>query len=154
MEIKFSELKKHDCLRSEIKAICDFKGGLHKDHIRNKNCVYAVLDDNQFLGDDAINLSYALECIGVNFVLAAWAADLQGDNDINVEKNSIDVMKIEKMQSPGCRIDHMDSIFFSEYPLRFLIIRPDTCQDSLYLAGPVNFVKRATKASGWKFVAP
>lgn len=60
----------------------------------------------------------------------------------------VDVASIEKLQNPWSRIDHADSFIFSEYPLKFLIYRPDTCQDRMMVMGPDSFVEPLIKLGG------
>jgi len=146
----FRDINNGKGLKNEIKLLFPNEGNLNDDELSNKNWICATLDDKQILGGDAENLANGFKKIGINGVLTAWVADLLNKDYFVVDKFGSDSTAIEEMQNPWGRVDHMSSFIFSEYPLRFLIYRPDTCQDRLMVLGPVAFVMEVIKLEGWE----
>lgn len=146
----FREINNGNDLKNEIKLVFPSDGNLNDVELSNKNWICATLDDKQILGGDAENLANGFKIIGIDSVLTAWVADLLNKDYFVVDKFGSDSAAIEEMQNPWGRVDHMSSFIFSEYPLRFLIYRPDTCQDRLMVLGPVAFVMEVIKLEGWE----
>ncbi len=150
LRFDFRKINKGRGLKNEIKLLFPGDGNLNDIALSNKNWICATLDDNQILGGDAENLAKGFNKIGIDSVLTAWVADLLNKDNFIVDRFDSDSAAIEEMQDPWGRVDHMSSFIFSEYPLRFLIFRPDTCQDRLMLLGPVDFVMEVIKLEGWE----
>jgi len=89
------------------------------------------LDNKQLLGADAENLVVALKTLGVDYIFGAWSYELKEGGDITVDKIAVNVKSIEEMQKPESRIDHVDSILFCDFPLRFLLIKTGNLSRSL-----------------------
>ena len=58
---------------------------------------------------------------------------------------------IERVQATDFDLTLDESIFFSDYPTQFLVLKPMSCT-ALYYAGPSIFVHKAAKALGWKLL--
>ena len=153
IEIKFNELERFSFLKKEISSFFTEEFIVVDSFVRERRWAHATLDDKQIFESDAINLSNALYAIGCDSIYAAWACNFFSENDdFFVKRFSSDVSSIEEVQNPYSEIDHLESFFFSGYPLKFLIVRPDTHQQLLHLLGPVDFVSMVAKEEGWKIV--
>lgn len=152
METKLSSsnVKNINILIDEVRALFFGKGKLNLVELKCKNWTCITLDDNQILGEDAECIVDGLGKMGVSVVYGAWVVDFLNHEYFEVDVFGVDVASIEKLQNPWSRIDHADSFIFSEYPLKFLIYRPDTCQDRLMVMGPDSFVEPLIKLGGWK----
>lgn len=151
IEIKFNELKDFLPLKKEVSSLFTESFAVVDFFVKRNKWIYATLNDKQIIGNDAVNLSRALKDIGCDAIYVAWAYNFfKEDDDFFVKKILSNSFSIEEIQKPESEIDHLESFFFSEYPLKFLMFRPDTNQQLLYILGSADFVNYVAKEDGWE----
>jgi len=154
-QTSFRELRNHVEIGHEILRISKGLDAI-TEKVYAKNWIYATLDDNQILEEDAQNLSLALEDLNVKSVYGCWISSMTQNNgfDFDVVGFDSDRQSIENSQNlDSCWLDADDSYMFNDGELRFLIIRPDSNRwplpYTLIMAGSKSFIERACCADGW-----
>ncbi|WP_215778831.1 hypothetical protein [Paludibacterium sp. B53371] len=148
--IKFNTLHCANLIRADINKTINLTQNSNKEILQGKKWIYATLDDKQILGQDAINLSTAMNNANCHQAHYGWALDFLNKSDFEINTFSSNQESIEEIQHPESRLDHMDSVIFGDHPLRFCIIRPDSFDKLLYVVGEEDFVRQCCKETGWK----
>lgn len=154
IEIDFCEIENATLLKKEVKTLFSNNDYLHLDKLKviNKDWGYAQMEENEFyiLEEDAENFSDALKKMNISNVYSACAEDFFSKDKFATLKISADKVSIEQFNNYFHEIPNMDSFIFSEYPLRFLIMRPAyTIQACLFYIGEAGFIQNACKGNYW-----
>ncbi|SJM37863.1 hypothetical protein A1019T_01848 [Psychrobacter pasteurii] len=154
--INFSQIDNKELLRQEIKPFFadDNYLSINKEAVKKRGWSYAQMekDVRQLFDEDAQNLSGALHRLGCTHVYGTHFDNIHKANDFSVIKFSIDSAIIELVQTSSFEylIDLDDSFIFSDYPLKFLILRPAyTISAYMYILGEAEFVGEACAEYGW-----
>ncbi len=151
--IRFSEINNNDSLRKEIASFFTQKNlSLITEQVVKKRWSYAQMEqDEKYIYDkDAENLSSALKRIGCSYVYGTHVDHIYDNQDFDVISFSADVETIELSQQFDYLLDHDASFIFSDYPLKFLIMRPVILDYSfLYVLGEADFIREVSKNRCW-----
>lgn len=152
--INFKEIENHKLMQKEIKKF--FLDGnylnLNKIAIEDRRWLYSEMEENehQIIEEDAHNLSKVLKRLGCNYIYNADAEDVLQQKNFEVLKASIDNESIQELNQYWHEIPNSDSFIFSDYPLKFLIMRPVYTESArLYYIGEKEFIKEACIGDWW-----
>lgn len=151
---KFSDIKNRELLRQEIITFFNHDDylSINIEAVKKKGWICAQMekDVKQIFDNDAENLSNALIDLGYTHIFSACFDDFYINKDFTVLEFSIDKSSIEQYQAYFHEITNMDSFIFSEYPLRFVILRPVyTISAYMYIIGESDFIRKACAEYGW-----
>ncbi|WP_141113361.1 hypothetical protein [Chromobacterium haemolyticum] len=149
-KINFQSVRNFDLIKRDVRDVINLVQGNDCAILKRKNWICATLDDKQFFDEDANNLASALSEIHCNAVYYGWSVGFDGGGDFDVYSFQPDYSSIIAIQGAESPLDHMDSIIFGDYPLRFCIFRPSTFEKLLYVIGEEGFVRSCCKEFGWK----
>lgn len=148
-KISFQSLQNCDLVKQDVLDVIKFIRGTDSGILKKKKWIYATIDDKQMLDDDASNLAFSLGEIDCVSAYYGWSIKFEEGGNFDVYNFPTDRESIVGIQAPDSPLDHMDSIIFGNYPLRFCIFRPATFDKLLYVMGEEGFVKRCCEAPGW-----
>lgn len=152
---KFSDIKNRELLRQEIITFFNHDDylSINIEAVKKKGWICAQMekDERQIFDNDAINLTNALKELGCSHIYGAHFVNVYKDTEFEVVKMPVKKEIIELVQTDfDYLIDLDDSFIFSEYPLRFLILRPVyTISAYMYIIGEVDFIRKACAEYGW-----
>lgn len=154
IEINFDEIEKHQLIQREIKLFFLNENylNLNKVAVKDRGWVYSEMEENehQIIEEDAYNLSKTLKRLGCTYIYNADAEDLLQQKEFEVLKSSIDSDSILELNHYWHEIPNSDSFIFSDYPLKFLIMRPVYTENArLYYIGEKNFIEEACIGDCW-----
>ena len=149
-EINFNEIMNSQLIQNEVRLLYfNFNYlTLNKFAVDNKGWFYAQMEEHekQIIENDAYNLSQTLKIIGCKYIYNATAENLLQQDNFEVLQSSIDTEAIEVLNNYWHEIPNSDSFIFSDYPLKFLIMRPVYTENQrLYYIGEKSFIKNSCK---------
>ena len=155
-EINFNEIMNSQSIQNEVRLLYfNFNYlTLNKFALDNKGWFYAQMEEHekQIIENDAYDLSETLKIMGCKYIYNATAENLLQQDNFEVLQSSIDVEAIEVLNNYWHEIPNSDSFIFSDYPLKFLIMRPVYTENKrLYYIGEKRFIKNACKGDYWEF---
>ena len=155
-EINFNEIMNSQSIQNEVRLLYfNFNYlTLNKFAVDNKGWFYAQMEEHekQIIENDAYNLSETLKIMGCKYIYNATAENLLQQDNFEVLQSSIDAEAIEVLNNYWHEIPNSDSFIFSDYPLKFLIMRSIYTENKrLYYIGEKSFIKNACKGDCWEF---